>query len=414
MRNTKPWLSRLWNFEYKPQKSHFIIILALVALIAIAYPIYEVFFNAPTSQPTFTISKYIAATSGETPLPQGPERLRAIFPQLWLGMAFICIAIRIAVIFTSYFQSKKTYGERKFITHFVTYLSSFVIAIIGGLLLLQLSGWLAGAFGFTLHDGKHFFAELTQRTETFISSRVPTLFHYNSYWLALCLAFLFSRLPGYVVHWLCHKSRLCWYVLHRAHHTPEYLHPLAAPPAFVFDFLLMIPSVLVMASISKLFYIRPMFMEASIWFLFGYCLEIFNHAQIHYEFAYRNPIVRNLCRLYGDSGVYHLVHHSAKPNDQMVNLGGGTLQVWDRIFGTYRKPYEKLPEIGLTNSPKIILNPLRIIFSGIAQIAYELWMNKSFKVKFKILFGSVDYKPPISKDFLIVGYSKTTKNIIFA
>jgi hypothetical protein len=83
-----------------------------------------------------------------------------------------------------------------------------------------------------------------------------------------------------------------------------------------------------------------------------------------------------------------------------VNLGGGPFLIWDRLFGTYRKPYAEPPPLGLTNQPEIIWNPFRISFSGFAQMWYEWKHNKDWVVRFKIIFGSIWYKPPITKDYL--------------
>lgn len=143
-------------------------------------------------------------------------------------------------------------------------------------------------------------------------------------------------------------------------------------------------------------------MEMILWSTVAYCFEIFNHSIVHYNFAYNNFFVRNFSRLFGGHGVYHLVHHSAFEQDQNVNLGGGPLMIWDRLFGTYRKPYETAPPVGLTNMPEMKLNPFRIVLSGVAQMAYELNMNKNWMTRLKIVFGGVYYTPPISKDFLII------------
>jgi hypothetical protein len=118
--------------------------------------------------------------------------------------------------------------------------------------------------------------------------------------------------------------------------------------------------------------------------------------------CYHNPFIRNITRLFGDLGVYHLVHHSAKPQDQTINLGGTPFMFWDRLFGTYRKPYAETPPVGLTNQPPIRWSPFRIIYSGIAQLIYEWKMNKDLLTRFKIIFGGIYYKPPVTKDFLVL------------
>jgi hypothetical protein len=54
--------------------------------------------------------------------------------------------------------------------------------------------------------------------------------------------------------------------------------------------------------------------------------------------------------------------------------------------------------------PTMKLNPFRIIFSGLAQMVYELRMNRDWLTRMKIIFGGIYYVPPITKDFLVIGY----------
>jgi len=401
----KNLLSKLWNFqlrEFKPSRTW--LLTALIITVAIGYPIFEVLFmNTHFGNMHFSIPDLLSFRKGTTALPPGNSALAPYFTQLWLGLALLCVVIRFKVITASYFQSKKALSENTFKHYFYTYFLSFIIGTAAGLLLLAVLAFISSLIGFTIADGKHFFEQAAFHIYSFIDTRIPSLFNIQNYWLALPLTILLTALPGWFTHWLCHKSRFCWYVFHRPHHTPQFLHPLASPPAFVFDFVLLIPQTIVAAVISKIVYTQPLLMEMSLWFLAGYCLEIFNHSAIHYTFAYRNFLVRNLCRLFGDTGVYHLMHHSAKAGDEVINLGAGTLLIWDRLFGTYRKPYQQLPPLGLTKQPAINMNPFRILFSGLLQIAYELKMNKDFPSRLLIIFGSVEYKPKQSREFLIEG-----------
>lgn len=98
------------------------------------------------------------------------------------------------------------------------------------------------------------------------------------------------------------------------------------------------------------------------------------------------------------------MHHSARPNDQTINLGASPFLFWDRLFDTYRKPYEEAPPLGLTKQPKMRMNPIRIILSGIAQLWYEFKENEDWKTRFLILFGPIHYMPPKTKEYLILGY----------
>jgi len=94
------------------------------------------------------------------------------------------------------------------------------------------------------------------------------------------------------------------------------------------------------------------------------------------------------------------VHHSALPGDDAVNLSSGGFCIWDFVFGTFRTPYKERPPVGLTNNPSIRLNPLSLLLSGWQQLFYEWKHNKNWRIRLKIIFGDIWYKPPVTKDFL--------------
>lgn len=392
---------RLWNFEIKEFKAwHYWLLPVLISAIAVFYVLAEVAFGAHPGFGHFTFIDFWKSLS--EPFSDSTSKFpwAHIFPQLWIGVVLFCVAIRVTVIISSYFLSTKAIGKEAFAHYFYTYFSSFIIGFGGSLLLVFVISAIAVAAGFNIELGTNVLATGIDRLTKYVDATVPSLFQVESYPLAIVITILVSSLPLYFVHWLSHKSRLVWYVFHRAHHCPQFLHPLAAPPAFMFEFLLVVPSALVAIVVSKIVYTEPLIMEMTLWFTFGYSMEVFNHSIVSYKFARNNFFVRNLCRIYGDSGVYHLMHHSSKEGDEMINLSGGPLQIWDRIFGTYRAPYEEAPPLGLTNQPEIRMNPFRIIFSGLAQLWYELKMNKDIKTRLQIVFGDIYYQPPVTKDFL--------------
>ena len=326
------------------------------------------------------------------------------FPVAWLILAVMTFIFRVSVIIHSYIKSKKVLGSSNFDRYLLTYFTSFALATFLSIGLMSVFYGLAKLAGFEPKSGLNILNDGVEWLKALVDAYIPTLLNVNSYWLAIFLTLFLSALPGYFVHWLSHKSRFFWYVFHRCHHCPQFLHPMGAPPAFAFDFLLVIPSGLVAIAISKLIYTEPLVMEMGLWFTFAYAFEIFNHSIVHYDFAYSNFFVRNMSRLIGDRGVYHLMHHSAKPNDQTINLGASPFLFWDRLFGTYRKPYESAPPLGLTKQPKMRMNPARIILSGIAQLWYEFKENKDWKTRLLVLFGPIHYLPPKTKEYLILGY----------
>jgi len=288
-------------------------------------------------------------------------------------------------------------GDQMFNRYFITYNLSF---IIGSALVLGITGLLKG-LGLHINIALEYVGESTNIMKNVIGAYIPTIFQVKSYWVAVFVSISFATLPSYVAHRLCHESRFFWHICHRGHHAPKFLHPLAASPAFVLDFFLIIPTGIVGLMISKLIYAEPLVMEMALWFTGSLITGPLAHCSVFYDRAYKNRVVRFFSLLYGD-GLYHFMHHSARPGDESINLVGSPFMLWDRLFGTYKSLYPQCPEVGLTNAPDVHMNPLRVIFAGVAQMAYEWKMNKDWGTRFKIIFGSIWYKPPVTKDFLVI------------
>ncbi|MEM7037443.1 MAG: sterol desaturase family protein [Bacteroidota bacterium] len=373
-------------------------LLLLIILVAVGYVLVEI---AVTKSPDFGYADVAAIRAGSEAAPPGHVWLQQHIGTIWLWMAGACAAWRVTIIVASYLLAWRRFDRDDFLHQFVVHGLAAVIGIASAVGLLLLIGLLSLAFGGDFGAGVTSLDTGALALEDWLDTHIPTLFSINSYPVAILLIYVMTSFPGWVIHWLSHRSRFLWYTLHRPHHAAEILHPLGNAPAFLFEFFLAFPRVIIAAALLKLCYHTPLVMEASLIFLLFYFVEIFSHSSVHYRFAYRNPIVRNLCRLVGDAGVYHYLHHSSAQDAQMVNLGGGPFNLWDRLFGTYRKPPPDPPPIGLTGQPPLHMNPLRVIFSGFVHIAYELRYNRSWKTRFQIVFGGVEFQPPVSKEFLI-------------
>ncbi|TDM06729.1 MAG: hypothetical protein C4K60_19755 [Ideonella sp. MAG2] len=235
------------------------------------------------------------------------------------------------------------------------------------------------------------------------SENIPTLIEIPLP-LAFVLTLVMAELPSYALHRLQHASRLFWYLTHRTHHTTEILHPMGVGPAVGFKVLSRIPLFLMQLLISKLLYTDGLLHELLMFYvLLAFC-EPLNHEPHLYRAIMKNRFLRFIFSLTG-CGPYHVMHHSAKEGEEAINLGGACFFIWDRLFGTYVKPRPDLPKVGLTNQPDMIMNPWIVNFSGFMTIIYELTHN-SIRYWPWILCGSVYYKPPHSKEYLILGYSK--------
>lgn len=268
-----------------------------------------------------------------------------------------------------------------------------VVTLFVGLSLFTLGYSAFGAFELT------FISEFFQR----VVDGVPTLVQL-SYWPALIVTYLVITLSEYGWHRMGHESRLLWLLSHRPHHISTTLCSatvVEADPAFPLGLLWKAIAIALIGSVvAKLFHDgNVFFVELAILRIGWGISEIFNHTSAFYDRILKNRWVYPIMTFFG-SGPYHVLHHSSLPEHTVANLGGGVFLLWDRVFGTYFKPTEKIPPLGLTNQPDIYLNPLNMALSGLLQVVYELKNNKGFVVRFKILFGGVFYAPPISKSFI--------------
>ncbi|TDM00437.1 MAG: hypothetical protein C4K58_04315 [Flavobacteriaceae bacterium] len=306
-------------------------------------------------------------------------------------------------------RAAKTIGTEKLrqivVPHFLTIVLDLAVTFVFLLLIQYAVGVYIGKpfdiFNFvSLPKEGHVFQGLIDWYNSTFAS-IPTLIHLP-FPIAFLVTIILADLPVYIFHYSIHWSRVLWLTIHRSHHTPEYLHPFGAGPVFAFAFIFLLPSFFLKLAISKLVYIEPILDGLVCLHVVVFILEKFSHSNPFYHVAFKNKFLYQLFHMFG-SGPFHLAHHSAREGEEIVNLANLGFLFWDRVFGTYKKPDPEIPPVGLTNQPKIIMNPLRLYLSGFATIFYELKHN-SPKHWFKILFGSVYYTPPVTKDFLIVSY----------
>ena len=264
------------------------------------------------------------------------------------------------------------------------------------LLLVGVATWLAlGKFmtGFDLVHAMTLFSKS-------IVDRVPTLIELP-YPLPLFASMLVVDFFYYWFHRWGHTQRLWWLLWHRPHHmTDELVIPctqpvFAAAPLFI---IMAIPFQICVGVLAKLFSHDTMVLEALLLGVISSTFAIYAHTSAYYEWFGKQKILMFLAHFNGN-GNYHYMHHSAKPGHEVINVSGACFYFWDKVFGTFVKPTKEIPPVGLTGSPELYMNPLRLGLSGMAQIFYELKHNSDFKTRLKILFGSSEYMPPVTKDF---------------
>jgi sterol desaturase/sphingolipid hydroxylase (fatty acid hydroxylase superfamily) len=321
-------------------------------------------------------------------------------------LAFLLFLFVLAITLISEKRGKETIGRDKLNAISV---SHFLVNIIDiGLVALLFFGT-ETIIEFATGEKFRFISLLTingpfhpfQTLIDFYNLHFPT-FIKLPYLLAIFVTIVLADLPIYISHYLVHWSRFLWFVVHRSHHSPEYLHPFGAGPVFSLSFFIAVPFFLVKLAISKFIYTEPLLFELLIIQILIFITEKFNHSSALYKLAFKNKFIFSTFSFFG-SGPYHITHHSAKEGEEIVNLANFGFNFWDRLFGTYQKPDKECPPLGLTHQPKIKLNPFRLYLSGFMTILYELKHNE-IKHWFKIIFGSVYYSPPITRDFLIESY----------
>ncbi len=391
----KQLFKRIWDYDFASSNGAALRVVFYISFsFLFVFGIYDLLFDTGSGYYHFLLKKI---ENMENPLAASIS-FSSFKTIAYSSFGLLALYITLFAII-SFRASMKQFGKERFLKIFFVHLAGNGIAMIASLLFFGCIGLLALAAGFSFDSGFGFIQKHLGKLETGIKNYVPTLAQ-TPMPVAVVLGSIMGALPGYFSHWLGHKSRLVWLAAHRCHHTAEIMHPSGVGPfMFLPEVFVNLPTIFVSAVCTKLFYYEPLFFEVTVVAFIGVLTEKFNHTSVFYNFAFHNPVVRWISAYYGN-GVYHYMHHTSKQGDEIINIGGSPFLLWDRIFGTYRTPTTEKPAVGLTNNPPIKLNPLAIVFSGIAQIFYELKMNKDWGTRFKILFGDIYYVPPVTKEFL--------------
>lgn len=111
-----------------------------------------------------------------------------------------------------------------------------------------------------------------------------------------------------------------------------------------------------------------------------------------YQYWIHTELIRSLGPLEKifNTPSHHRAHHGS--NARYIDRNhGGTLIVWDRLFGTYEAESEKV-EYGLTKNIATY-NPLRIAFHEWVDIARDLRHAHNWHERWKYVFGAPGWKP---------------------
>jgi len=281
---------------------------------------------------------------------------------------------------------------------------SFFLLTMTVSLMLYVGLALAGAVSAAMGHGFFFGFSLVHHYTVWcraLVARVPTLVHLP-YPLPLFASMALVDLFQYWFHRLGHTWRPFWLLWHRPHHMPPFLTIPTTQPvfsAFPLFILLSVPFQLGVGICAKLFYSDTMIAEALLVRMIGQIVLIGSHNTALYSTFWKSRTLRVLSAFFGE-GPYHYMHHSALPGQSLINLGGPPFMLWDRVFGTYVPPTATPPPVGLTGSPRLHLNPLRLALAGLLQLGYELRRNRGILARLRILLGGSNFVPVQSKDYV--------------
>lgn len=336
----------------------------------------------------------------------------------WLVGIFVLAVIlfRAAVMLWSYFGYPKVFGV-PFPMHIVPVF--ILVNAVGALaipLMLAVLGGILYLAGYDFNNGWLLIENTVSSAHVWVMNHVPTIVALPG-WLAIICVYFVAGFFHYWLHRLGHESRTLWLLFHRHHHmTPNLTQQSTVAVFFAFPLFIVLvaPYVFIFAAITKLFSPEPLYAETFIFNCLLMVPEIFGHSDVLYEKA-RKWKWASIPGFVFCNGVYHYLHHSAEPVDSvltkgifkgrdrkvnMVNMGGGLFFFWDIVFGTFTPLRDKRPRVGLTGQPELVMNPLRLGLSGIAQLIYELKHNP-VSDWFMILCGPSDFVPKNSKDYAL-------------
>lgn len=143
------------------------------------------------------------------------------------------------------------------------------------------------------------------------------------FWQQVVLVILWIEFAAWASHWAHHRFRPLW-ALHAMHHSTERLYTLNNfrfhPFNHVLNHLAMIlPLLWVGVAAEAILVYTVVFLP----------VVLLQHSNVAFDFGRLNLLF--------NTNDLHRWHHSARPEEGMMNLGRA-LVIWDQVFGTYLRP----------------------------------------------------------------------------
>lgn len=208
----------------------------------------------------------------------------------------------------------------------------------------------------------------------------PPAFVMGFTWWSFILCAIFYDFMRYWAHRLAHEQRF-WWASHVTHHSSE-------------KYNLTVSFRLCWIDQIKIVFFIPVIMMGFDPIMFF----IVHQIGVLYQFWQHTELIRPMPKWFEYVFVTptnHKVHHGK--NTAFIDKNYGSMFIiWDRMFGTYVEPGEK-PVYGVTQ-PINSQNPAYLVFHEYIDIVRELWYSKTWKDRYKILFGRPgEYKSGIDK-----------------
>jgi sterol desaturase/sphingolipid hydroxylase (fatty acid hydroxylase superfamily) len=231
---------------------------------------------------------------------------------------------------------------------------------------------LASAGVFLLRLPEKFLRSLVVLPLAFLawSHRIATIpLDTASGWAAL---FFGVEIAYYWMHRCSHGVRWLW-ASHLVHHTPEQIHLASALRLGATELL----------SGGWLFYF-PLYVLG----LNPLAVAAMLGINLFYQFWLHTDVVGRLGPLEWilNTPAHHRVHHASN-GEYLDRNYGGMLIVWDRLWGTFAEERAQAPIVYGLVHPLDTLNPITIAFHEWVQIARDFRDARSWRERFRQLFG---------------------------
>ncbi|MDI1260876.1 sterol desaturase family protein [Aquabacterium sp.] len=189
--------------------------------------------------------------------------------------------------------------------------------------------------------------------------------------LDFALVFVLTDLLFYWAHRFMHRVRFGWSA-HAVHHSSErYNLSTALRQTPMFD----LSGVVLLSTIPQALIgfdknLVVLAFEMNLFYQFFIHTEVVRRLPAWFEYLFNTPS-------------HHRVHHGRNPRQIDTNFGG-TLIIWDRLFGTFVDEREA-GEIryGVSARPPRSLNPLHLVFGEFLSMWVDAWRHRDLRIVWK-------------------------------